>query len=85
MADNKITLTVIVNGTAHEVEGNVNAPLLTIVEKALQQSNNMGQPIQNWELRDEPGNILDVNKKICEYGFLGSTKLFLSIKAGVGG
>ncbi len=85
MSKNKETVTVIVNGIAQEVEANINAPLHTLLEHALEVSGNTGQPKENWELRDEQGNILDLSRKIEEYGFSEATKLFLNLKAGVGG
>lgn len=85
MPDNKILLTVVVGGVSTEVEANLNAPLKTIIPKALHQTGNTGQPPENWLLKDEPGNVLDVEKKISEFNFTTDTKLFLSLKAGVGG
>lgn len=85
MAKNKETLTVIVNGKPTEVEVNVNAPLRTVIPKALQQTGNTGQPPESWELRDEDGSILDLDKKIGDYAFTDDTKLFLNLKAGIGG
>jgi len=85
MSENKIVLTVIVNGVSTEVDANLNAPLHTIIPKALQQTNNTGQPPDKWELKDENGSVLDVSKKIEEFNFPEGTKLFLSLKAGVGG
>lgn len=85
MSKNKETLSVVVNGVLTEVEVNENAPLRTVIPIALQQTENTGQPIENWELRDADGNILDLNKKIGDYNFSEETKLFLSLKAGIGG
>src|SRR5438874_9480402 len=80
----KIELTVIVNGRETTVEANLNAPLQTIVPKALEQTNNTGQPPENWDVKDKDGNILDVHRKISEFGFQKGVKLFLSLKAGIG-
>ncbi len=85
MPRNKETLTVIVNGTPTEVEANENAPLKTIIPKALHQTGNSGQPPDQWELKDAQGNLLDLEKKIGDYHFPDDVKLFLSLKAGVGG
>lgn len=82
---NEIDLSVIVNGQAVTVEANEHAPLRTIVPKALELSGNVGQPVENWELRDESGQLLDLAKKVSEFGFVAGTKLFLTLKAGVGG
>jgi hypothetical protein len=85
MPDKNIVLTVIVNGTPTEVGADPNQPLGSIVPVALQQTGNSGQPPGNWELKDGLGNLLDLNKKIGDYNFPANTKLFLSLKAGVGG
>lgn len=85
MGKNKDTLTVVVGGQPVEVDANVHAPLKTIVPRALELSGNEGQPPENWELRDEVGNALDLAKKIEDYHFTADVKLFLNLKAGVGG
>lgn len=85
MPRNKDTLTVVVNGTPVEVEANENAPLHTIIPKALHESGNAGQPPENWELRDAAGTLLDTNKKIGDFDFAEDAKLFLNLKAGIGG
>ena len=85
MNKNTETLTVVVNGTPTEVDVNDNAPLHTIIPKALHQTGNEGQPPENWELKDKDGKELDLNKKIGDFGFPAGVKLFLSLKAGIGG
>ena len=85
MNKNKETLTVVVNGTPTEVEVNENAPLGTIVPKALHQTGNQGQPPENWELKDAVGNLLDLRMKIGAFNFPAGVALFLSLKAGIGG
>jgi hypothetical protein len=85
MSDNKIELAIIVNGQPTVVEANVNAPLHTLIPKALQDSGNAGQPPENWELRDAAGAPLDPNQKIKDFNFPPDVRLFLNLKAGVGG
>ena len=85
MANEKALLTIIVNGAPAVVERNENAPLKSAIEKALADTGNVGQPIENWELRDANGNVLDVSQKISAFDFPVDVKLFLSLKAGVGG
>lgn len=82
--DNKIDLNIVVNGRAVTVDANVNAPLRTAVPEALRKSGNVGEP-DEWELRDEGGNLLDISHKIGSFGFTAAATLFLSRKAGVGG
>ena len=81
----KDTITVVVNGNPTEVIANLNSPLRTLVNKALDQTGNSGQPPENWELRNAQGAVLDLEKKIGDYHFPADVKLFLSLKAGVGG
>lgn len=83
--DKKIELEVVVNGQPTEVRVNSNAPLHTIIPKALEQTGNAGQPPENWELRDQSGVLLPLETKIEDFNFQPGTKLFLNLKAGVGG
>lgn len=86
MADNKVSLEVIVNGSPTQVEANINQPLHAIKGKALDQTGNAaGQPPENWEFRDAPGAVIDESKKIGELGLTDGSRVFLNLKAGVGG
>ena len=67
------------------VDANGDVPVGTIIPDALRQTENSGQPPENWELRDADGNLLDLDKKIEDYGFSDKVRLFLNLKAGVGG
>jgi hypothetical protein len=81
----KLELVIVVNGTPTLVEANSNAPLHTVIPRALDQTGNSGQPPENWELRDAAGTLLDANKKVEDFDFPPDVRLFLSLKAGVGG
>ena len=81
----KIQITVVVNGQPTVVDASADDPLGTIIPDALRQTANSGQPPENWELRDADGTLLDLDKKIGDYGFPEKTRLFLNLKAGVGG
>lgn len=85
MSKNSVTLVVVVGGEPVVIEDNLNAPLHTVIPKALHESKHVGQPPDNWELRDADGNLLDLNKKIGDFAFPPGTRIFLSLKAGVGG
>lgn len=82
---NKIEITVVVNGQPVVIEGNLNAPLHSIIGRALEQTGNAGQPAENWELRDAGGAQLPLDQKIEDFGFPLGVRLFLNLKAGVGG
>ena len=81
----KIALTVVVNGAPTVVEAELNAPLKTVVVKALEQTGNTGQPPEQWELRDATGVVLNLDAKIGSFHFEPDTRLFLNLRAGVGG
>ena len=81
----KISITVVVNGQPTVVDTVEDASLGTIIPDALHQTENSGQPPENWELRDADGTLLDLDKKIGDFGFPDKTRLFLNLKAGVGG
>ena len=81
----KTTITVIVNGQPTVVDAVEDAALGSIIPDALRQTENSGQPPENWELRDSDGHLLDLEKEIGEYGFPPKARLFLNLKAGVGG
>ena len=57
MSDNKIDLAIVVNGQPTVVSANKNAPLRTVIPRALEQTGNAGQPPDNWELRDAAGAL----------------------------
>lgn len=82
---NKLVVSVIVNGQPFDVEVNLSAPLKVVAEHALHESGNSGQPLDNWELRDAEGQVLDLSRKAEDYGLQEGAKLFLNLKAGVGG
>ncbi len=85
MPANQIDLAVVVNGQPTLVKANVEAPLGTVIPQALQQTGNAGQPPDNWELRDQGGALLPLDKKIEDFQFPADTRLFLNLKAGIGG
>ena len=83
--DGDIDLIVVVNGQPIPIEAHAQEPLHTVAQQALNKSGNSGQPLQNWEMRDGAGNVLDLARKVGEFHFPDGTKLFLNLKACVGG
>ncbi|MCY4623609.1 MAG: DUF2604 domain-containing protein [Chloroflexi bacterium] len=81
----KAEVTVVVNGKPTEVVAVKDRPLGDIIQDALEQTRNTGQPAENWELRDADGNLLDPSKNFGDYAFPEKVTLFLNLKAGVGG
>ena len=85
MSDKRFEITFIVNGQPVEIKVGLDEQIGEAVEDALKASGNSGQPAEQWELRDESGQTIDTGKKIGELGIAAGAKLFLSLKAGVGG
>jgi hypothetical protein len=82
---NKVPLLVVVNGTPTPVEANLNAPLRTVAQQALNESGNNGRPLQDWEFKDPAGSPLDLDRKVGEYRFSAGAELFLTLGVGVNG
>ena len=85
MSDKRFEITIVINGQPFEVKVGLDEQIGEAVEEALKVSGNSGQPAARWELRDESGQPVDTGKKIGESGIVAGAKLFLSLKAGIGG
>jgi len=81
----EIPLKIVVSGNAVTVIADMHATMQKVVIDALQQSNQVGQPPENWELKDDQGNVLDLSKKVKEFRLTPNATLFLSLKAGAAG
>jgi Protein of Unknown function (DUF2604) len=77
-----VPVTVVVNGQPTQVQAGPEAAVQSLIERALQQTGNAGQPPDNWELRNSQGQAIPLATKVAD--ILGQT-LFLNLKAGVGG
>ncbi len=85
MKDKHFEITIVVNGKPEQVAVSLDEQMEEAVKTALEKSGNSGQPAKQWELRDDAGQILDTSKTICALDIKAGAKLFLSLKAGVGG
>lgn len=85
MSNKDFEITVVVNGKPEAIKVDLDEPIADAVNTALEDSGNSGQPAEQWELRDEAGQVLDLGKTFGELDITEGAKLFLSLKAGVGG
>ena len=85
MSDKRFEITIVVNGEPFEIKVGLDEQIGEAVKDALEVSGNSGQPPERWELRDESGQPIDTGEKIGQAGIAAGAKLFLSLKAGVGG
>lgn len=82
----KIDLEIVVGGgEGVTIKAKPDDTLQDVALEALKKSKNKGQPIENWDLRDEPGEVLDLARTVGSYGFVNGTLLSLTLKAGVAG
>lgn len=75
----------VVNGQPVEIEATDQEKLADVRQRALHETQNVAQPPENWEIKNEAGTVLDPEKHVGEFGFGKEVTLFLSLKAGVAG
>ena len=85
MSGKQIEFTIVVNGQSVPVKTDLSAEIGEALVQALNKSGNSGQPVENWELRDASGHPIDTEQKIADSDIKDGAKLFLNLKAGVGG
>lgn len=85
MSEERIEIIIVVNGQPVTEKASEDEEVGEVVERVLKESGNSGQPLDNWELRDESGQVIDFGRKFRELGIKEGAKLFLNLKAGVGG
>lgn len=83
--DKHVELTVIVNGTPEGIKIKPDQPLRLLLEKALEKTENTGQPVENWELRDEAGAELDLDKTVAAAGLRDGDVVSANLKTGAAG
>jgi len=77
---------VVVNGVETAVNVHGNPSLTQVVTDALAQTNNTGQPVENWELRGpDSAPIADLAIKFKKLGLTEAQNLYLNLRAGIGG
>ena len=82
---NQISLTFIVNGKEANVEKvNLHQPLEVSVKKALEETENTGRELSDWQVKLNDSE-LDIKKKVEEFNISSGAKIFISLRAGQGG
>lgn len=83
--DHRVRITMVVNGQPVVIEAEEKEKLAEVRRRALHETQNLAQPPENWEIKDEAGTVLDPEKHVGEYHFGKEVTLFLSLKAGAAG
>ncbi len=81
----KIELTFVINGDPLAIKAKPNDVLLDLLKEALEKSENTGQPLDAWQITDEPGAPLDPEKTVAELGLKDGAVLVVSLKTGAAG
>ena len=82
---NVVKITMVVNGQPVTIEATQQEQLSDVRQRALTETQNLAQPPENWEIKDEAGTVLDPDKRVGHYHFGKEVTLFLSLKAGAAG
>lgn len=76
----------LINGEDVPVETDELEFLYKARNKALADSHNTGRPAEEWEIRNEKGELLDPNTRVSFGNDLkNGSKLFLTLEVGFGG
>lgn len=80
-----VEITMVVNGQPVEIKATESERLSEVRQKALVETQNLAQPPENWEIKNEAGDVLDPDKTVGSFHFGEKVTLFLSLKAGAAG
>lgn len=79
-------VTIVINGGGIDIPATPHSLLRTVAQDALQKTgNDAGRPIEEWELKDKDGVLLDMSLTVEHYGFASGVKLYLAPQVGAGG
>lgn len=81
---NKLDLVVVVSGEDVAVSVNPHQQVARLIEEALRESGNEGQPPEDWVLK-AGDTVISSNQTIEASGITAQTKLYLNPKRGEGG
>lgn len=81
----QIDIVVIVNGSPETIKIKLDQPLLLLLKKALEETENTGQPVENWELRSSEGVELDLGQDVGTAGLKDGDVLSANLKTGAAG
>ena len=75
----------IVNGETVPIEHGINTPLFVGMREALDASNNTARPLEEWEVRDQSGGLLDRTISPTGHSISDGAILFVTLRLGAGG
>lgn len=82
--EGKTSFKIIVNGQPTVIEASENDTMLSIMERALVQTQNTARPVSDWTMRTHGGEALSKNDTVEDLDEKDGNVLFLSLNAGIG-
>lgn len=79
------SITIVVNGDDQKLEVKPSDIARDVLEAALKKSKNVGQPVEDWELKTEGGVPLVLTATLAQLNVGKDETLFASLKAGAAG
>jgi len=80
-----VNIEVVVNGQPTRLRIDCDAPLRSLIEPALVQTETVALPMHEWEMRTIDGEVLQLDRTIRQHGFEEGARLWLNLRAGYTG
>jgi hypothetical protein len=79
------SITIVVGGDDEKLQVKPNDIARDVLEKALKKAKNVGQPVDDWELKTEAGLALNLAATLAQLNIGKDETLFASLKVGAAG
>jgi len=84
-APKRLKLVFIVGGEPHEVKAKAAETLRDVLARVLEETENVGRPVDDWQVTDVPGNSFDLGSTLEALGIHDGMELVASLKTGEAG
>lgn len=81
----QVTIIFIVNGVDLRVDADPDQALAVARDIALTESNNISRPMDEWEVHNDEGRLLDTAVSVVALSISDGDRVFLNLKVGAGG
>jgi hypothetical protein len=80
-----LSITIVVGGDDQKLQVKSDDVARDVLEKALKKAKNVGQPVDDWELKTEAGLALNLAATLAQLNVGKDETLFASLKVGAAG
>lgn len=81
----RIKLIFIVGGEPHEIKAKPTDTLREVLARVLEETENVGRPVDDWQVTDVPGRAFDLGSTLAALGIHDDMELVASLKTGEAG